>query len=262
MSMLSSDKKRFLEIINSSAIIFSKKIDEGFIKIYWEQLEEFEIHEVEKAFKLVVRYCKFFPTITEIIGHIPSANLNKRVVADEAWAMMPRSENETVVWTEEMAGAYAVAYDLIVEGDRIAARMAFKCAYERLCNEASLIQKPVSWKVCVGHDKNLVEPVLKNAVLAGRITQKHADKHLPAPQDAGVIAGLLTGKVTEMPGNDQNLRSRWRELGQAMKDGQQRLEEAKKQAVLDRERERKDKELNAKLMLENAERLLISEAML
>ena len=94
-----------------------------------------------------------------------------------------------------------------------------------------------------------------------RITQKHADKHLPAPQDAGVIAGLLTGKVTEMPGNDQNLRSRWKDLSQAMKDGQQRFEEAKKQAVLDRERERKDKELKAKLMLENAERLLRSEAM-
>ena len=114
------------------------------------------------------------------------------------------------------------------------------------------------WKVCVGYDKDLIQPVLENAVLTGRITQQVANKYLPAPQDAGVIAGLLTGKVTSMPNNDENLRARWKELSQAMKDGQAKLEQMKHQAILDRENYRKNKELESKLIIERAEQLLIN----
>jgi len=48
----------------------------------------------------------------------------------------------------------------------------------------------------------------------------------------------LTGKVTEMPNNAQHLKSKWRELSQAMKDGQKMLEDKKRQDILDREAER------------------------
>ncbi len=218
----------------------------------------FEIESVEKAFIAHLRSSKFFPTPDEIINHLPDIRKVKCLNADESWAMMPMNEHQTVVWTEEMAEAYSIAYDLIVDGDRIAARMAFKGAYESLCNEALITQKPVLWKVCVGYDKDLIQPVLENAVLTGRITQQVANKYLPAPQDAGVIAGLLTGKVTSMPNNDENLRARWKELSQAMKDGQAKLEQMKHQAILDRENYRKNKELESKLIIERAEQLLIN----
>ena len=223
--------------------------------------DDFEDHSIEsvlaalKHHRKTARYAPVSSDIIELLGAH-----NKRLSADEAWAMMPRSEDEAVVWTEEMSGAYAAAYDLIIEGDRIAARMAFKGAYDRLCSEASMMQKSVVWKVCTGYDKTLIEPTLQKAVLAGRITQKLADKHLPAPQDAGVIAGLLTGKVTDLPNNAQHLKSKWKELGQAMRDGQQKLEDQKRQEALDRENKRIERERINRSILEEAERLVTETA--
>lgn len=253
--MILSDKKKFLEIMTSCSSVYRQEADKSTMRVFWQLLEAYPIEAVEKAFINHLRSNKFFPTPSEIIASLDVKY--KHLGSDEAWAMMPRSEFESVVWTEEMAAAYAVAFDLINEGDRIAARMAFKNAYERLCNEASLMQKPVVWTVCKGYDKSLIEPVLQKAVLQGRITQEVADKHLPAPQDAGVIARLISGKVTDMPHNNENLRSRWKQLSQAMKDGQKRLAESKQQEILDREIERKNKEIQNKHMIEKAEQLLI-----
>lgn len=220
----------------------------------FDDLEDYSAESVLAALKHHRKTARFAPTATDIIELLGCHN--KRLTPDEAWAMMPQSENETVVWTEEMAGAYVVAYDLIVEGDKIAARMAFKGAYERLCNEASLMQKPVIWKVCIGYDKTLIEPALQKAVISIRITQQTANKLIPAPQDAGVIAGLLTGNVTELPNNAQHLKSKWHEINQAMKDGQKRLDDKKRQDILDPEAIRVEREMTNKAVLEQATQLL------
>ena len=217
----------------------------------FDDLEDYSIESVLAALKHHRKTARFAPTATDSIELLGSHN--KRLTPDEAWAMMPASERETVVWTEEMAGAYAVAYDLIVEGDKIAARMAFKGAYERLCNEASLMQKPVIWKACIGYDKTLIEPVLQKAVISGRITQQTANKLIPAPQDAGVIAGLLTGKVTNLPDNAQHLKSKWRELNQAMRDGQKRLDDKRRQDILNREAKRAEIEMINQSVIEKAQ---------
>ena len=102
--------------------------------------------------------------------------------------------------------------------------MAFKSAYERLCNEAVLMNKPVKWSVSIGTDKSAVEVVLKRAVELGRISQESANKLLPGPADGGLIAGLLTGKVSELPANDKALKERWGEIKKAIAGGTERAE--------------------------------------
>src|SRR3569832_2135324 len=48
---------------------------------------------------------------------------------EEAWAMMPKSELASVVWTDEMAQAWGVASPMLAQGDLVGARQAFCQSY-------------------------------------------------------------------------------------------------------------------------------------
>lgn len=213
-----------------------KVLSQGAMKLCIDALNQYPIEALLLAINKHVQSARFAPAPKDIIDLLEAHN--RRPTADEAWAMIPKDEFETVVWTQEMAEAYAIAYDLIIDGDKIAARMAFKGAYERLCGESALMQRPITWSVCIGYDKAKIEPALQKAVAAGRITQDRANKHLPAPADSGLIAGLLTGKVTELPANNENLKKHWHGLGEALKAGLAKRDAAEKQRVIDAEQKR------------------------
>ena len=89
--------------------------------------------------------------------------------------MIPRNEDASVVWNEEMALAFGVAGPLIADGDMIAARMAFKEAYTRLVGEARDARKPVNWTPSLGHDPRGRDGALDIAVEKGRLTRAHAE---------------------------------------------------------------------------------------
>jgi hypothetical protein len=204
----------------------------------FEDLGDYELDAVKAALRHHSKHSRFAPTPHDIVSLLDSGN--RRLSADEAWAMMPRDESETLVWTEEMAAAYDIAYGLIMEGDRIAARMAFKAAYERFCEEAGRVARPVRWKVSIGYDKAKIEPVLQKAVQMNLITHHQAAAYLPEPMDGGPIAGLLTGKISELPNNAKHLKERWAGLKQAIKESDRKLreeEQRRKQEVIDKQLE-------------------------
>ena len=122
---------------------------------------------------------KGFLTFEAVKNVIERINPDGRPGADEAWAMIPRDEATSVVMTEEMAEAMGIAQPLLDEGDQVAARMAFKAAYDRItdANKRSGI-KP-KWFPSLGHDKNGREAVLVEAVRLGRIDEGHAVMLLP-----------------------------------------------------------------------------------
>lgn len=224
-----------------------KVLSERAMESVFYDLNNYSLESVLAAIKHHRKSARFAPAPADIINLLESGN--KRLTADEAWAMIPHDEFETIVWTREMAEAYGIASGILAEGDKIAARMAFKGAYDRLCAEAALMQRPVSWVVCIGFDKSRIEPALQKAVAAGRISQDRANKFLPSPMDAGPISGLITGKVTELPNNDEKLKAKWDELKQAMADGQRKLAEKEHRCGLEREQKRLDFEENRKAIL-------------
>jgi hypothetical protein len=236
--MTPNDYPEFHEAwIDSHAKSSSNQIpSDRIVMSVFDDLMDYQLSSVKSALRHHARQSRFAPTPHDVVALLESGN--KRLSADEAWSMMPNDEFETIVWTREMSEAYSIASGILAEGDKIAARMAFKSAYDRLCSEAVMMQRPVVWSVCVGFDKSRIEPALQKAVAAGRISQDRANKFLPAPMDAGPIAGLLTGKVTELPNNDANLKAKWGELKQAMADGQKRIAEKERQRVIEAEQER------------------------
>lgn len=136
---------------------------------------------------------------------------------EEAWAMMPKSEYDSAVLTQEQLTAWGIAHDL-VDVDPIAARMAFKEAYNRLISEARAQRRPCDWQVSLGMEKTGRVAALQAAVAAGRITAKFAMSHCPGEhienmqlalgvdshgaiagptRDVrGVVAGVLSSKLS------------------------------------------------------------------
>ena len=147
----------------------------------------------------------------ELTGRLPLADvLNRgaemagRPSADEAWAMMPMGEAVTVVWTDEMAAAWGVALPMI-EIDKVAARMAFKGAYDRAVAEARQVGVVPKWRASLGRDKSGRDAVVMRAVELGRLSVSQAMKLLPNLEtDPGMllIAKSLVGKALPMVGSD------------------------------------------------------------
>lgn len=116
-----------------------------------------------------------------------------------AWSMMPRDESDSVVWTDEMSEAFGVARPLLLEGDGIAARMAFKEAYTKLIDRARDEKRRAVWRPSFGHDRHSRVAALNDAVAKGRLTAPQAQGFLPDADVGGprlVISGPETGQST------------------------------------------------------------------
>lgn len=119
--------------------------------------------------------------------------------ADEAWAMMPRNELASVVWTEEMARSWGVALPLINAGDINSARAAFLEVYGKAVLEARLRRQPANWMPSLGSDVAGRERVLRDAVEKQRLSAAHVEKLLPPAATAGgaeqIIASVKIKKL-------------------------------------------------------------------
>lgn len=126
---------------------------------------------------------------------------------DEAWAMCPMTEADSVVWTEQMARAYAIADVLVKAGDRIGGRMAFKDAYVREVEQARLARAPVHWTASLGTDQAKRETAITQALQSNRLTLERAQALLPAPTIEAA------GALLQLPAqDDEALRRRWANL--------------------------------------------------
>lgn len=169
-----SDRKQLAQAIAVTAELTGTQLSEAALKAMINGLEEHPLDRVVAALKRCQyelgagRFC--FP---EILKRMPGAHLS----ADEAWALYPKDEYTTAVVTREMHGAMDAARPLLEEGDKIAARMTFKQAYERLVSEACG-RLPV-WEITLGFDKQGRYDAVLKAVEHGRITVDQAIAALP-----------------------------------------------------------------------------------
>lgn len=153
-----------------------------------DDLSQYPEEAVSKALTKCRLELKTRMSLADIISRIDDG----RPGAEEAWAMIPKDEQGSVVWTDEMAQAYGVAYQLINEGHTIQARMAFIEVYRDRCQKAREIKLPVKWSPSLGFDVEGREQVLIDAVENGRLTSDHAKRLLPyRDSDRSNVVGEL-----------------------------------------------------------------------
>lgn len=138
-------------------------------EMWWTALAGYADGVVMAAVTNHIRTSSFEPHLNDILKGCDAQTDGGWLGVEEAWAMMPKSEHESAMLTDEIAQAIAAATPLLEEGDRVAARMAFKDAYLRLVERAKLEGRKPRYFPSYGTDKHGVVSMLAKAVQVGQI---------------------------------------------------------------------------------------------
>jgi len=168
------DKKKFAELINVCASIYSKELTNAALAAFYEMLKDYEISDIDKAFYRHMKTSKFFPTPADIIEYLPGDQ--NHMGADQAWGIALKSfdEAQTVVMTMEIANARDACLEIYHSGDTTAARMAFRDAY----NDVIKLSGKPEYFVSPGWDKQNRSIEVRLAIDRGYIKYEKGKKYL------------------------------------------------------------------------------------
>jgi hypothetical protein len=170
---------------------FGKVYDQDGLMFVFEILEEYQLQAIQQAVKVYARQNSNAPQPSDIIKLLNTGNT--RLSAYEVLPEMPQSEDDTVVWTPEAQQAWGEASKLKSHYSR---DKSFVEAYERLCKESELLNRPITWSVSLGENVSGRQSVLEAAYAKGRITLVTLQHYLPAPRNITIEGqALITGNV-------------------------------------------------------------------
>lgn len=188
--MLSDDELMLLiQQLCATAEVLGQEIKPTTAALMAEDLAKYPLEVVGRALARLRSNSDGRLTLKAIVDVIEEGS--GRLTANEAWALAlgALDESATIVWTDEIAQAWAAALPVMQSGDKIGARMAFIPAYERLVKEAREAGRPVEWKASLGWDESQRVQVLTRAVEAGRLPAPEVQRMLPPPDDKPDPAG-------------------------------------------------------------------------
>lgn len=199
--MNNSDAESFKELWSSAQEQYGRRPGPGAVSLAFEVLKPYSLPETMRALTLHLSdpvAGKFAPKPADIIAQmLPAPGDDGRPSADEAWALCPMNEATTAVLTDEIMQALTVAQPLIEAGDKVAARMAFRGAYERLLADARRTGAPAKWFPSIGSDKRGSEAPILAAVAAGRLGRAQAQHCLPHQGEANPEMQALAQSVVK-----------------------------------------------------------------
>jgi len=167
--------KNLLQAIAVTAELTNTQLSEAAARVMATDLAEYPENQVLKALTRCRKELKGRLTIADVVTRLDDG----RPGAEEAWAMIPRDEATTVVWTEEMAQAWGIALPLIENGEDIPARMAFKEFYLKAVQDARTEHKLVKWQASLGHSAEGRVNALMKAAEDGRLPLAYVAGLLP-----------------------------------------------------------------------------------
>ena len=173
----------FLAVIGGLLELYGQQASTTKVNIYWSTLGQYPIDSLRRAANTWVRKSEFMPKPADLINLMGGSS--NHLSPDEAWAIaiLASDETNTLVWTNEIAKAWAQAEIVYRNGDKIGARRTFIEAYERLVNESMMNGKNVEVFVSLGSDKTKRADAINHAVFTGLLTQEKANYYLPKPEN-------------------------------------------------------------------------------
>lgn len=197
-----------LKSIAVTAELTGTELSEPALRVFEARLSDYQEKDVLAALEKCQVELRGRLTVADVIDRIRTSGGHPS--GNEAWALVISSQDEaeTVVWTDQIAEAAAVAQPIIDSGDEVGARMAFRDAYDRIIRDR---QDAPRWFPSLGTNVAKRQIALERAVLAGRLQKTHIDGLLPPPppnEKGQVIAGLLSGDIPSQMPRDPEFKSR------------------------------------------------------
>ena len=179
------------------------------IQMWGEALSCFPPGSVTRSTTNYIKTNKFKPQLADIVNGCSAQMAGNWLGPDEAWALMPKSESDSAMLTDEIAQAMAAASPLLEAGDKVAARMAFKDAYTRLTDKAKVEGRQPVFFPSFGTDAPGRVTVLANAVRVGQISLDRATEALPeyAP-DIVRMCGVTKHPLLAGPTDEQRAKAK------------------------------------------------------
>ena len=178
---------RVIEAIAVTAELCGRVFSPGAARQFAADLSSYPESQVLGALERCRREVKGVLSLADVISRLDDG----RPGPDEAWAMIPRDESQSVVWTDEMAVAYGVAQPLLAAGEAIAARLAFRECYAQIVTLARCERRAAQWRLSPGRDAASRAQAITDAVEMGRLSRVHAMALLPDVANEQADALLL-----------------------------------------------------------------------
>lgn len=168
------------EVVNALSItaeIYGKDFTRAAATMLAKDLLGFPPGLILDALSRCRRELRNFPTVADIVSRVQDG----RPGPEEAWAMIPRDEAGSIVWSDEMQAAYLVCLPLLEENP-ISARMAFLEAYRNRVAEKRAKSLGPIWSPSFGTDPLMRDVALIEALQLGRMPMAHVMPLLREPE--------------------------------------------------------------------------------
>lgn len=227
---------RVIQQLCATAEVLGQEIKPTTAALMAEDLARYPLDVIERALGRLRANSDGRLTLKAIVDVIEEGS--GRLTANEAWAVAlgALDESATVIWTDEIAQAWAIARPILDAGDKIGARMAFIPAYDRLVKNAREEGRPVRWTPSLGWDENQRVQAINRAVDTGLLPAPEAQLYLPPP-DVPVneegrerVRGMLQKLSEELKAKS---KERERQRAEARQKEQDEFEKRKAKAVAD-----------------------------
>lgn len=186
--------KRIAEAVATLLALHDKDLIPAHREVFIKSLDGYTEKQVLIALNRCLKEIPRFPTVADVLSKIDDGHPGP----EEAWAMIPKSEHESGLWTQEMSQAYFAGANLLLD-DPISARMAFKESYTRLLSETRAFKRRPKWSITLGHDQRHRQAIARQAVDRECLPESevaHLLENKPVAESLLMLAGLATKQLS------------------------------------------------------------------
>ena len=179
-----------IEAVAVTAELCGRVFSEPAARVFVDDLSGYPEAQVIESLRRCRREVRGILTVQDVVSRLDDG----RPGPDEAWSMIPRSEADSTVWTDEIAQAWGVAEKA---SDRTAQRAAFREAYMAAVAKARDERRPVNWFASLGWDVRGREAALALAVQKGRISIGYARDLAPQFCEPAPVVGNIASEAVK-----------------------------------------------------------------